>query len=80
MSVCVAACPPRRSIHTTCMCFPEQAAEVCIGAVRIMPGIMLACSVWYLVLFQAMQVLAVLTLTLAGCGIKISQREADVLH
>lgn len=80
MSVCVAACPPCGSIHTTHMCFPGQAAEVCIGAVRIVPGIVLTCSVWYLVLFQAMQALAVLTLTLAVCGIKISQREADVLH
>lgn len=62
------------------MYFPEQAAEVCIGAVQIASGIMLACSVWYLVPFQAMQALTVLTLTLAGCEIKISQREADVLH
>ena len=80
MSVCVAACPPRRNIHTTRMCFPERAAEVCIGAVQTVPGIVLVCSVWCLVLFQAMQALTVLTLTLAGRGIKISQRQADVLH
>lgn len=75
MSVCVAACPPHRSIRTTRMCFLEQAAEVSIGA-----GAVLARSGWYLVLFQAMQALTVLTLTLAGCGIKMSQREADVLR
>lgn len=75
MSVCVAACPPRRSIRTARMCFPEQAAEVSIGA-----GAALTCSGCYLVPFQAVQELAVLTLTLAGCGIKMSQRAADVLR
>lgn len=59
LCVCVAACPPRRSIHTARM---VQAAEVCVGAVRIPPGLVLARSAWNLVLLQATQVLS-LTLT-----------------
>lgn len=66
LCVCVAACPARRGIHTT---RTVQAAEVCVGAIRIPPGIVLACSAWNLVLFQATQVLS-LTLTWQDVGSK----------
>lgn len=62
--VCVAACPPRRGIRTT---RTVQAAEVCVSAIHIPPGLMLACSSWNLVLLQATQVLS-LTLTRQDVG------------
>lgn len=64
LCVRVAACPPHRSIHTTRM---VQAAEFCVSAVHIPPGIVLACSAWSLVLFQATQALS-LTVTWQDVG------------